>query len=550
VVQRPEPPEPAEPPTHQDQANTELSGVSVAEEFAGEPEPSVEGVPPADATLRKAWLAKRLSEIFSHLLKKNPSIRLSLFVVEPASGEVLFSRTPDEPVNAASNVKLVTISTALSLLGPGYRFRTRLAATPDSLSTVQGRTVLRSDLYVAMGGDPFLQLEHLQKLTDQLRALNIKRIEGDLVIDDSHFDASTMPPAFEQKNESGSFRAPSSAASLQGNSVSVTVGPALRPSRKAGVVVRPSTDYLQTEGRIVTARRGGWPRIETAEFPPNTSNEDFEVSRTLENQQTRILLAGGIAAGSRPITLRRRIAHPAAFVAHAFGDILARNRIQFAGNLRLGTTPDNAVVLAEHHSMTLGAAARSLGKYSDNFVAEQLLRELGGVHSGFPGTWEKGQRAVREYLTTLGIEAGTYRMDNGSGLYDSNRFTARQLTRVIRATLSDFRIASDFLSSLSIAGVDGTLTRRMVDSAAQGYVRAKTGTLKGASSLSGIVGSQGSVKVAFSFLMNAVTDRSSARTAQDLAAIALAQFARIQAETQGQENRPPHPQLPATTHQP
>ena len=114
-------------------------------------------------------------------------------------------------------------------------------------------------------------------------------------------------------------------------------------------------------------------------------------------------------------------------------------------------------------------------------------------------------------------------MTNGSGLYDANRFTATQFIELLRAAYRDFRWASDFVGSLAVAGTEGTIGHRMEGSPAQRFIRAKTGTLNGISCLSGYAGSLGHMPLAFSILMNEVSDGSTseARKAQDAIAEAL-----------------------------
>jgi len=98
---------------------------------------------------------------------------------------------------------------------------------------------------------------------------------------------------------------------------------------------------------------------------------------------------------------------------------------------------------------------------------------------------------VARYLEGLGIAKTSFTMHNGSGLYDSNRFSAEQMATVVRAAMRDFRISGEFLASLAVSGVDGTLANRMTGSAAERYVRAKTGTLAKVSCLSGVAGAPG-----------------------------------------------------------
>src|SRR5262249_43093591 len=149
---------------------------------------------------------------------------------------------------------------------------------------------------------------------------------------------------------------------------------------------------------------------------------------------------------------------------------------------------------------------RETNKSSNNFMAEQLLKTLGAEKIGRPGTWPKGVQAVGTFLESVGIGPGKYRMGNGSGLYDADRFSASQVVDLLRFIYRDFRVAADFVGSLAVAGTDGTIGHRMENSVAERYVRAKTGTLHGVSCLSGYAGAPGHVPLAFSILMNEVPD--------------------------------------------
>jgi len=115
-------------------------------------------------------------------------------------------------------------------------------------------------------------------------------------------------------------------------------------------------------------------------------------------------------------------------------------------------------------------------------------------------------------------------MQNGSGLYDSNRFTAEQIATVLRAASRDFRISAEFLASLAVAGTDGTIAHRMGGTLAERYVRAKTGTLANVSCLSGFAGSPGKMPIVFSILVNDVPGPAEARRVQDRAAELLVAY--------------------------
>ena len=136
---------------------------------------------------------------------------------------------------------------------------------------------------------------------------------------------------------------------------------------------------------------------------------------------------------------------------------------------------------------------------------------------GEPATWEHGLRAVRGVLAKAGLPENTYRFENGSGLFDSNRFTPMQRVKVLQHAMKDYRWGPDLLASLSIAGADGTLRRRMTSSPGSRRVRAKTGTLEQASALSGVAALDGNSPLLFSVLINGFPETSTgiARALQD-----------------------------------
>ena len=489
--------------------------------------------PPLDGAARAKWLATSLDGLFGGPGQIPPPLgagRVSVLVVDHETGRVVYGREPRASLNAASNVKLVTAAAALSLLGPEYRFRTVLYG-PQKISgrylEVGGELV--GDLHLRGGGDPTLVDSDLSDLANQLWALGVRKIKGNLVIDTSFFDGQIVPPAYEQKEESGAFRAPSSAVSLNSNAVAVTVIPAAQAGQPARILVEPESAYFQIVGRVLTAtKQPAAPSIETSE----------------SSEKTIVTVGGRVVAGQPAHTYQRRVTNPALYTGNTAVAMFLRRGIALQGQVRQGTTPEGQRLLATHVSAPLGVLVHELNKRSNNFAAEQLVRTLGAQVVGVPGNWDKGLEAIARYLDGIGIKRGTYRMQNGAGLYDSNRFSAEQMTAVIRAALRDFRIASEFAASLSLAGIDGTLGPRMSGTPAERYVRAKTGTLLATSCLSGTAGSPNRGPLAFSFLMNAVTDMGLARAVQDQAATILAWY--LNPERPGQSPLPPTPAQPET----
>lgn len=469
-----------------------------------EPAPTVPATPPAGpAAEREKWLRAKLDEILAR-----PTLagaKVSIAVAEVDSGRVLYGKNDGALLNPASNVKIVTTAAALALLGPEYRWKTVLGVAPVKGGVVEG------DLYLKGHGDPSLVSEDLWKLAADLAARGVKRIAGDLVVDDSFFDGERVGPGFEQKDEDLPYRSPAGAVSLNYNTCAVQVLPGAAEGAPARVVVEPATPYFVVVNDAKTVAQG-------------------RTSVTLATREldghTEVHVAGNVRLGDEGHVEHRRLAHPDLNAAFALRELLARRGIKIGGAVKNGVMPDGARLLATHYSAPLGVLVRDVNKHSNNFMAEQLLKTLGAELGGKPGTWQKGVDAVGRFLDGIGVPRERYKMTNGSGLYDSNRFSATQIVAILRTAYRDFRWAADFVGSLSVAGADGTIGHRMEGSPAERYVRAKTGTLAGVSCLSGYAGAPGHLPLVFSVLMNELPEAATpeARHAQDAIAEALVAF--------------------------
>ena len=467
--------------------------------------------PPKDPAARREWLRARLDELFGA-----PSLskaKMSVLVVESDSGRPIYARGDKTLLNAASNVKLVTSAAALALLGPEYRWKTTVAvAAPTQGSPLRSGGELTGDIYLRGSGDPALTTEDLSGVVADFAAVGLHKIRGAIVVDETFFDAAHVGPAYDQKSESYASRAPSSAASLNGNVVSITIVPANSSGGAARVVIEPASPYFALSGHVVTASDG--PAAPTVE----TSSDG--------GGRTRVVVGGRVRLGSEPRTFLRRVVEPPLYLGWTLKQMLERRGISVAKGVRVGPSPAQGLrILSAHESPPLGVVVHDLNKRSNNFAAEQIIRTLGAEIIGRPGTWDKGIEAVGRYLTNnAGLRRGGYQMTNGSGLYDSNRFSAEQIVAVLRAAQRDFRISAEFLASLAVAGTDGTIAHRMASTLAERYVRAKTGTLAGTSCLSGFAGSPGDIPLVFSFLMNDLANPSEARRTQDRAAELLVAY--------------------------
>jgi D-alanyl-D-alanine carboxypeptidase/D-alanyl-D-alanine-endopeptidase (penicillin-binding protein 4) len=485
-------------------------GAAVTASAAPAPPPP-SSPPPANPAERPAWLKARLDAIFT-----SPALagaKVSVMVLDAESGKPIYSRNEKSGLNAASNVKLVTSAAALALLGPEFRWKTAVLglAPAEGGRAINPAGELQGDLFLRVSGDPTLTTQDLAELASELAAIGLRKVRGGVVVDASAFDSATVGPSYDEKDDSAAFRAPSSAASLNSNAVTVIITPGPSAGAPARVVLDPPSSNLVMAGRVTTAAKGpAAPIVQTSDAG---------------NGQTRVTVSGRIRLGSEPRIVLRRIIQPDLFLGQTFKQILQKRGITIDKPVRVAAAPkDGLRTLGSHDSPTLAVVVHELGKRSNNFVAEQVLRTLGAEVMGRPGTWQKGLDAVARYLESMGIAKASYTMRNGSGLYDSNRFSAEQIATVIRSAMRDFRISGEFLASLAVSGADGTLANRMAGSAAERYLRAKTGTLAKVSCLSGVAGAPGQKPLVFSFLMNDVRSPVEARVLQDQASELLVGF--------------------------
>lgn len=432
----------------------------------------------------KAQDREALRKALLEVLSKAPlsGSRAAVEVQSLDTGEVIFHQDSDELLNPASNVKLFTAAAALSLLGPEFRFQTEFLADTELGPDGKVKT-----LYVRGKGDPLLDTEQLYAIISELHHFGLREV-GNIIVDDSYFDTQRNPPGYEQDDSDRAYMAPTGAVSLNLN----TVGVYLRPDeagKKALVELEPASDYFTVENHSVTTKRGRYRR--------------FAVSSKAFGAKQKIVIHGTLSTEKGAVSVWKKIDNPPMYFGDTLKAMLSQRGIRVRGRVRLGVAPRNAKAIYVHQSPTFDLVLKRMDKLSSNFIAEQLVKTLGAELKGAPGTTEKGVEVIEEFLESqVGIPRGTYVLKNGSGLNDTNRFSARQITKLLTYMYRHFPIAPEYLSSMGIAAKDGTLRYRFDGSEAAGRLRAKTGTLYNVCALSGYVVSVGGEKFAFSMLIN------------------------------------------------
>jgi D-alanyl-D-alanine carboxypeptidase/D-alanyl-D-alanine-endopeptidase (penicillin-binding protein 4) len=406
---------------------------------------------------------------------------LSALVVDQGSGARLWAREADALLVPASTQKLLTAVAALHAFGPTHRFVTELRA-----SRPIGPDGAIGDLFVR-GGDPALTSEQWWRLAADLRALGLREVRGDLVLDDSLFDAVRWHDSWGPIT-ARAYHAPVGALAANFGAFRVRVGPGAAPGAPLEASVDPPVGYFRVENGGRTGKAGSRPTL--------------AVERSGAKNQERIRIQGSVPVGAAPDEIWRSAADPLAYAGAVLRMQLEANGIRVAGAVRRGVAAPGAGLLLEFEGLPLEQVASLFLKYSNNFIAESLVKWLAlGPDPGPqdpPASWTAGTRALSAQLSGLGVPLGSARIVDGSGLSRSNRISARILVETLRQGERLFAGGPELLAALPLAAEDGTLRRRTRD--VRGHVRAKTGSLDGVSSLAGFARTERGRDVVFAIL--------------------------------------------------
>ena len=438
---------------------------------------------------------------------------IGIKVVSVKTGEILFESGADKLYHPASTMKLLTAAAALVKLKPNYRFHTTLYAEGIEGSRVQG------NVYLKGRGDPLFAVEHLENMIEPLVQSGVKEIDGDIVVNDAYFDDVPKGKGWMwDDGPIGGYYAHQSALTINHNGVTVTVSPGADIGAPVRFRLDPPTEYLKVLNDAVTVAAS------------ETGN--LLIERQTEPVPANVLtIRGFVPVGQDAVHRRVDIVKPVLFCGTLFREALARNGISVHGVVRQGVVPVGAVEIAVHTSLPLSLIIRKMNKRSDNLIAELLLKTIGAEMIGLPGTAQKGLRVTSEFLGEAGMANAQSALADGSGVSRYNLLSASMLTNLLVYMFQDFSVMPEYLMSLPVAGVDGTLSWRMKDMRSDGVLRAKTGTLRGVTTLAGYAMTADGEILAFAMLMSHYVGSSNPRRAlQDKIGNILTRFSRMRRE--------------------
>jgi D-alanyl-D-alanine carboxypeptidase/D-alanyl-D-alanine-endopeptidase (penicillin-binding protein 4) len=397
-----------------------------------------------------------------------PDDALTIVVRDVATGERLVEMNPEVPRNPASVMKLLPTYAALDILGPAYTWKTRALAD----GPVAGG-VLKGNLYLEGGGDPLLTIERWWRFVSDLRQSGLRAIEGDVVIDDGYFAPNAENPGDFDGKPWRTYNVLPHALLVNLQSVEFTVRPDAA-GRFMDVAVSPFPVGLEVENRVTATdgRCAGRNRRLVLTTPPGKPD--------------KVVVSGTVSRRCEPQTERRVVMTPAGFAYGSFRRLWEDQGGTIGGGMRRGPTPPEARELLSRESLTLGEIVRVTNKYSSNVMARTLLLTLAAEKKGTPATVADGEAVVGAWLAGRGLAFPELVIANGSGLAREARMSGNSLARLLVDAWRS-RFAPEFLASMPLGGLDGTLRRRFGHLDDGGRIRMKTGTLDGVSTLAGYV---------------------------------------------------------------
>ncbi|MFI4890534.1 MAG: D-alanyl-D-alanine carboxypeptidase/D-alanyl-D-alanine-endopeptidase [Steroidobacterales bacterium] len=396
-----------------------------------------------------------------------PPGAVSFVVIDTATGRTVAEANADIPRSPASTMKVVTTYAALDVLGPAYVWHTRALARGEIHDGV-----LDGDLVLQGGGDPYLTLERWWGFARQLRDAGLRSIRGDIIIDDTAFALPPEDPGAFDARPNRPYNVTPNALLVNFLSVEFHIAPEAR-TRSVAVSADPWPDNLVIDNRI---------RFIDGHCRRMADRVDFDIDG---DGRDRVVFSGTLASQCTPRIFTRALLRPADYAYGTFVSYWRQLGGEAGGRLRTGATPFDARLLLSYDSLSLGELVRLTNKFSNNVMARDLFLALGAQRFGGPATLDKSRAALAEWSQLRGLALDAATLDNGSGLSRETRISAAALARILNAAYHS-RYQPEFLASLPLAGIDGTLRYRMQDSP-PGAVRLKTGHLAAVSAIAGYV---------------------------------------------------------------
>lgn len=428
-------------------------------------------------------LAEKINTVLAHF---GENINIGILVQEAKTGKLLYKKNIDRYFMPASNQKLFTAFAALQSLGPDFSYRTQLFADYKKIK----KNTLTDNVYMQFSGDPTLTVPQFETLINSLAQAGIQRIKGKIIIDDSAFDQMAMSPGTSWDDQDFCWGSPISSLIINHNCVSATLSPGIKEGDLAKLELPDYPQIMKFENEVQTGSA-------------SAKNCPLKVKR---RTPTSYLLSGCIKEGEKPRLIEMAIDNPRKNILSLLKYSLKKNHITVSGEIQFKKFIPFPKPFARQDSAPLKTLITTMLKESDNAIAEALFKTMGANYAHDEGSFANGNKAVHEILKrAIQLETPLTTLIDGAGTSRYNFLTPQQIVTLLQKIFLAPN-SSDFISSLAISGVDGTLKDRLNGSATQGKIYAKTGSETAVTALSGYLETKNKQMLIFSIMINGFTE--------------------------------------------
>ncbi|MGI9292082.1 MAG: D-alanyl-D-alanine carboxypeptidase/D-alanyl-D-alanine endopeptidase [Gammaproteobacteria bacterium] len=401
--------------------------------------------------------------------QRAPLSDISIYVHEVGADGPLLSIGADKARNPASTIKLLTTWVALEQLGPAWTWTTEAYAVGDI-----NDGVLDGDLYLKGYGDPYFITERLWWFQRQLKLRGVNEISGDLVIDNSYFDLEPQDSSEFDGEGLRAYNVAPDALLVNFQAMYMTFRPDTENNR-VHLIADPLPANLTFDNRL-KLKKGGCGGYQNG----------IAVDPVDKKTRDRLEIRGKFGRGCNEYSMTRAALTAPTFAYGVFRSIWEESGGVLRGGLRVAEVPTEAELVFTTESPPLADVITYVNKFSNNVMARQLFLTLAAERESVPGTLDKARKVTELTLKKHDLEFAELLIANGSGLSRDTRISAEHLGQVLLASANS-PWSAEFISSMSLPGLDGTLRKRFTHEAATGRMHMKTGRLSDVYATAGYV---------------------------------------------------------------
>lgn len=432
-----------------------------------------------------ANLNQKIDKIIS---KYGDRITVGVLVQSLNSGKIIYQRNATQLLAPASALKTFTAVAALTHLGPNYTFKTLFLAAPQSISA---RGVLNSDLYFYFDGDPALTRRDISGMISVLMQLGVNTINGNIYLDDSVFDHEEFGPGWMDNERNLCYAASVSAINIDHNCFPFSIS-ASRLAQPLTINNFKGYGFLEFINNTITSNA------------PYADCPFTAVGNATSNVYT---ISGCMKPGAKTWNFLMAAWDMRPYAVGTFTEVLHQHNIRLNGSIMFARVPPNKhlVAMIGHDSAPLSVLIKTMLKKSDNLFANAIYKKIGAVYFKQQGTWENGAKALAGILgKNTQIDFSKIKIVDGCGLSRHNSVSPQALVSLLNYAYRNAAIRNIFVLALPTSGIDGHLQGRMIS--VKNRVHAKTGNMKGVTTLAGYIYTKNNQVLTFAIMVNNFTE--------------------------------------------